>query len=175
MLTFFTALNAQTTDTKTAPTVCDSLEPNFDTGKLTLPGGILDVNSPVDSIIKYLKCVIKDDRQTHEGDCGGGLRLEKQGVYFNPDKGYIEFESTTTAKLPISLFGFSEEQLNDQIDGLSQVADIQSSSATQSTESVYQYPRSYGSLAVWVSIATKTVYKIQMHNKSVQEAVLCVE
>jgi hypothetical protein len=155
-------------------TICDSLTLNIDEGYISFRGGQLDANSPVDSIKKYMICAIQDDRQTHTGECSGGLRLVKRGIFFNPAKGFIEFDSTTKATMHFKVFDMTEEDLND-MSGLVQVSDISTPTSDEPSESVFLYPQKYGTLAIWMNIATRKVDRFQFHNKKYDQVYLCVE
>jgi hypothetical protein len=45
----------------------------------------------------------------------------------------------------------------------------------RAVQSVYLFPKSYGCMAVWVDKEDSKVFKVQLHNKPVGSAVLCIE
>ena len=153
---------------------CDSLVVDLDKGTLTFPGGMMTVKFTADTVKNYFGCSLKDDHEIHTGECGGGLRMEKQGVVFNSEKGFIELDSNTTAKLSKDFFQMDEDDLNG-IDGLIQVSDLSTPDQNEPSESVYLFPKPFGCLAVWMNIPSKKVHKVQMHNKTYLQAFLCAE
>src|SRR5262245_26841807 len=68
---------------------CDSVVVDFETGLLN---GKIGLSSPIDSIKKYLPCVSTEiPFASDERACGGGAILEKPGIFFNLENGFIEF------------------------------------------------------------------------------------
>jgi len=151
---------------------CDSINVNFETGLLN---GKIGPSSPPDSIKKFLPCVsaeypMGDDQQV----CGGGLSLDKQGIYFNLEHGLIEFSSNTTAFLPAKILGAAE----DDLAGLmqmepTQITDIQPV-GDRPIISVYLFPKNYGCVAIWVDQKDKKAFKIQVHNVDASKVYLCI-
>jgi hypothetical protein len=151
---------------------CDSIVVDFETAMLN---GKLGISSPLDSIQKYLPCVTKEIKSDDdERICGAGAMLEKQGIYFNNEHGYIEFSPSTTALLPLHVFGVLEEHLTAQTGDPVQISDLQPYT-DRPVQSVYLYPKPYGCLAIWVDKKDERVFKLQLHNQPPAKAFLCVE
>ena len=151
---------------------CDSIVVDFETGLLN---GKIGPNSPVDSIKKYLPCVSSEiPFASDERVCGGGAVLEKPGIFFNLENGFIEFTPTTKAQLPLKLFGVLEDDITAITGDPVQITDLQPYS-DRAIQSVYLYPKSYGCLAVWVDQQDKKVFKIQLQSKPPASAFLCIE
>ena len=151
---------------------CDSVVVDFETGLLN---GKIGVNSPIDSIKKYLPCVSTEIPFASEDRvCGGGAILEKPGIFFNLENGFIEFTPTSKAYLPLKLFGVLEDDITTVTGDPVQITDLQPYT-DRAVQSVYLYPKSYGCLAVWVDQQDKKVFKIQLQNKPPASAFLCIE
>jgi hypothetical protein len=151
---------------------CDSVVVDFETGLLN---GKIGVSSPIDSIKKYLPCVSMEIPYASEDRvCGGGAVLEKPGIFFNLENGFIEFTPTTKAILPLKLFGVLEDDITAITGDPVQISDLQPYT-DRAVQSVYLYPKSYGCLAVWVDQQDKKVFKIQLQNKPPASAFLCIE
>jgi len=151
---------------------CDSIVVDFETGMLNEKIGL---SSPIDSIRKYLPCVsIEIPFASDERVCGGGAILEKHGIFFNLENGFIEFTPNTKAHLPLQLFGVLEDDITTLTGDPVQITDLQPYT-DRAVQSVYLYPKSYGCLAVWVDQKDKKVFKIQLQNKPPVSAFLCIE
>ena len=151
---------------------CDSIVVDFETGMLNEK---ISLSSPIDSIKKYLPCVTTEiPFASDERICGGGALLEKPGIFFNLENGFIEFLPTTKAHLPLQLFGVLEDDITALTGDPVQISDLQPYT-DRAVQSVYLYPKSYGCLAVWVDQKDKKVFKIQLQNKPPANAFLCIE
>ncbi len=152
---------------------CDSINVNFETGLLN---GKVGPSSPIDSIKKYLPCVSSEiPMGSDDHICGGGAALEKQGIFFNLEHGFIEFSSSTTAYLPVKPFGVLEDDLAAaMMSDPAQITDL-TPYADRPTQSVYLYQKVFGSIAVWVDQKDKKVFKVQMHNQPPAKVYLCIE
>jgi hypothetical protein len=151
---------------------CDSVVVDFETGLLN---GKIGLSSPIDSIKKYLPCVSTEiPFASDERVCGGGAVLEKPGIFFNLENGFIEFTPESKAYLPMKLFGVAEEDLTTLTGDPVQISDLQPYT-DRAVESVYLYPKSYGCLAIWVDQKDKKVFKVQLQNKPPANAFLCIE
>lgn len=151
---------------------CDSIVVDFETGLLN---GKLGPSMPVDSIKKYLPCITAEIPMGSEDRiCGGGASLEKHGIYFNLEHGYIEFSASTRAHLTLKVMGVTEEDLTAITGDPVQIMDLQPYT-DRAIQSVYLYPKSYGCLAIWVDQKEKKAYKVQLHNTDMSKANLCFE
>jgi hypothetical protein len=151
---------------------CDTIDVNFETGLLNNKVGPA---SPIDSVKKYLPCVTYEiPFGSEDKNCGGGAVMEKQGIFFNLEHGFIEFTPNTTAHLPMQVFGVLEDDLTAITDEPSQVTDLHPYS-DRPIQSVYLYPKSYGCVAIWVDQKDRKVFKVQLHNQPPASAFLCVE
>lgn len=151
---------------------CDSIVVNFETGLLN---GKIGPDSPIDSIKKYLPCITYEiPVNSEDRACGGGAVMEKRGIFFNTQHGYIEFSPATTAKLPVNLFGITEEDLPFVFADPQLISDLRPYT-DRPTQSVYLYSKSYGTLAIWVDQKDSLTFKVQLHSKQPGEVFLCVE
>jgi len=177
-ITAYAQRGAKADSTKKVVTVpekkynCDSVVVDFETGLLN---GKIGLSSPIDSIKKYLPCVsIEIPFASDERACGGGAILEKPGIFFNLENGFIEFTPGTKAHLPLQVFGVSEDDLTAITGDTVQNTDLQPYT-DRAVQSVYLFPKSYGSLAIWVDQKDRKVFKVQLQNKPPASAFLCIE
>ncbi|CAN5450326.1 hypothetical protein BH11BAC1_BH11BAC1_27930 [soil metagenome] len=151
---------------------CDSVVVDWETG---LFNGKVNPDSPLDSLKKYFPCVSSEFIiGSEERVCGGGVFLEKPGIFFNTEHQFIEFPSTTAAHFPAQVFGVVEEELTAVTGDPVQITDMQPY-ADRPMQSVYLYAKKYGCLAVWVDQKDKKAFKVQIHNQPPEKAFLCVE
>ena len=151
---------------------CDSIVVDFETGLLN---GKVSPGFPIDSIKKYLPCVtLEIPFGSEDRICGGGALLEKQGIFFNLEHGFIEFSTSTSAYLSSRVMGLTEEELSAMIGDPTQISDLQPYS-DRPVQSVYLYPKSYGCVAIWVDQKDKKVYRVQLHNTDPSKVFLCLE
>jgi len=150
---------------------CDSVVVDFEKGMIN---GKIGLDSPIDSIKKYLPCVTTEIPLGHDEHlCGGGAILEKPGIFFNLENGFIEL-TPGRAHLPFNLFGLPEDTIAYVTGEPVEIKDLQPYT-DRAVQSVYLFPKSYGCMAVWVNQEDKKVFKIQLHNKTTSKAVLCIE
>ena len=151
---------------------CDSIVVDFETGLLN---GKVSPSFPIDSIKKYLPCVTSEiPLGSEDRICGGGAVLEKQGIFFNLEHGFIEFSSTTSAHLSSRVMGVAEEELSAVIGDPTQITDLQPYT-DRAIQSVYLYPKTFGCVAIWVDQKDKKVYRVQLHNTDPSKVFLCLE
>lgn len=151
---------------------CDSIVVDFENGLLN---GKIGPGSPADSIKKYLPCVATEiPFENDDRVCGGGMLFEKQGIYFNLEHGFIEFNPSTTAYLPLPVFGVHEDDLEALTGEPVEVKDLQPYT-DRAVQSVYLFPKKYGCLAIWVDQKDKITFKVQLHSQSTAKAYLCIE
>lgn len=151
---------------------CDSIVVDFESGLLN---GKVSPNFPIDSIKKYLPCVtLEIPMGSEDRICGGGAALEKQGIFFNLEHGYIEFSASTTAHLSWKVLGVAEDDLTTITGEPVQISDLQPYT-DRPVQSVYMYPKPYGCVAIWVDQKDKKVYRVQVHNTGIEKAFLCIE
>jgi len=150
---------------------CDSVVVDFESGLINSKIGLA---SPIDSISKYLPCITTEiPFKSDEYLCGGGARLGKPGIFFNLENGIIEF-TPGKAYLSYKLLGVSEDSIAYFTGEPVEIRDLQPYT-DRAVQSVHLFPKSYGSLAVWVNQEDKRVFKIQMQNKPPAAAILCIE
>ena len=151
---------------------CDSIVVDFETGLLN---GIVSPSFPIDSIKKYLPCItLEIPLGSEDRICGGGAVLEKQGIFFNLEHGFIEFSASTSAHLTGKVMGVIEEELSAVTGDPTQITDLQPYS-DRPIQSVYLYPKSFGCVAIWVDQKDKKVYRVQLHNTEPSKVFLCLE
>lgn len=173
---------AQNTPTKESPKKepvaeqkkysCDSIVVDFETGLLN---GKVSPSFPIDSIKKYLPCVTSEiPLGSEDRICGGGAVLEKQGIFFNLEHGFIEFSASTSAHLSSQVMGVTEEELSAVVGDPTQITDLQPYT-DRPVQSVYLFPKSFGCVAIWVDQKDKKVYRVQLHNTDPAKVFLCLE
>ncbi len=151
---------------------CDSMVVDFESG---LINGKIGPSSPLDSVKKYLPCISTEfPVGTEERICGSGALMEKQGIYFNTEHGFIEFYPGTKAHLSLDVMGLTEEELATVAGDPTQITDLQPYT-DRAVQSAYLFPKSYGCLAIWVDQLDKKVFKVQLHNQGPSLIFLCVE